>query len=229
MDFSEVELGLMSWIRTVEAAEAWLREMAVNSIRQETGYDMNAVISSLQCAEDLKACLSSMRKLYQEMVDRAADEKKEFDNVASLDSSLLGAESETEVGEGENGFPYVFVTDGSLYKIGRKSKPNSDGAYGTWWKSVPIDEARTIMETIYSFGSDSFKQGIVQKETLRRNKKIETLPSYKVDIVFSGLKKTKCIKQRARGTYRVVSGNPTEWIARIKLLPDRSDLMSSSK
>lgn len=125
-------------------------------------------------------------------------------------------------------FPISFVWDGSLYKVGRKEKPNPDGTYGTWWKNARINEVSIILNAISAYPGETFRISDIRESILNQGI-LSVLPIYRVDVVFTALKNIGRLRPSTRGYYAIKSGAPDEWMREIQALEKRGDLLGSQK
>lgn len=188
----------------LEGAEKALREASVSMIESESDLDYSLLEIMLKESANIRRQMDVIKGIIPLMSGSSQHE---------LSSAFHPSNSDIN----DSAFPICFVHNGFLYKIGLKEKE------GYWSKKVSVQEAGEIMECIFSMDDDQFKQ----KDIVRKMKK-ET-PIYRVGITVDALKQTGYIDSPHRGFYRVLKGNPSEWMENVKRIPERGDLVMKSR
>lgn len=221
-----LEKTVADCVATLEQARNVLRETALELLRTDVGVKGPLVAKMLEESDRIDIVCKGAKQSASKS-QRLAGPCMEAGATASAQLLQTPHRKSPNVGTSVVTFPYVFISDGLLYKVGQKERPNPDGTRGTWWKSVSVEEALIIMKSIFSFDG-SFRQSDVQEAVIGA-KLVSSLPIYRVDIVISALKKIERIRSSKRGFYVVESGTPEEWMADLARLEKRGDLLAAQK
>lgn len=193
-------------LNCLEGAEKALREASVSMIESESDLDYALIEIMLKESANIRQQMDVIKGVIPLMSSSSQHE---------LSSVSYSSNSDTN----DSAFPICFVHNGFLYKIGLKEKEKG----GYWSKKVSVQEAGEIMECIFSMDDAQFKQ----KDIVRKMRK--DTPIYRVGITVDALKQTGCIDSPRRGFYRVLKGNPSEWMEDVKKIPERGDLVMKSR
>lgn len=193
-------------LERLEGAEKALREASVSMIESESDLDYALIEIMLKESANIRRQMDVIKGVIPLM---SSSSQHEFSSAFHPSNS----------GIDDSAFPICFVYNGFLYKIGLKEKEKG----GYWSKKVSVQEAREIMECIFSMDDDQFKQ----KDIVRKMRK--DTPIYRVGIVVDALKQTGYIDSPHRGFYRILKGDPGEWMEDVKMIPERGDLVMKSR
>ena len=146
-----LEKTVADCVATLEQARNVLRETALELLRTDVGVKGPLVAKMLEESDRIDIVCKGAKQSASKS-QRLAGPCMEAGATASAQLLQTPHRKSPNVGTSVVTFPYVFISDGLLYKVGQKERPNPDGTRGTWWKSVSVEEALIIMKGILQGG-----------------------------------------------------------------------------
>lgn len=213
MEPNEARNRLEACSTTIREAEAMLRTLSSAYLTSTSNFDELLVSKGLNASRALQQCALDLDRLAKSLQESRRMQQPTRESNTNKAESKFDRES----------YPLFFIKDGSLYKIGRKGKADERGVRGIWWKSLDVHEAKEVMDTIMSYGSDSFK--LTELKERYDTAYGKDIPVYRIDIVVTALKRFGYIDTPRRGFYRQNNGDPSIWMEKIRSQPERGDLL----
>lgn len=193
-------------IRRIDDVEKSLRRLAGNEIVCNAEYNRRNVSDCLELADSLRLLLVSYDESFALTEEKTVGCSREIKRDVGLVSYIE--------------FPIFFTAgDGEkrLFKVGRSERIGKNGKKGLYKKSISVDDAFRVMELIYSFEGEKFKQADIP------------LPRHKVDLAVGALVDSGAVGISERGRYRVLEGSPKSWMDNLDRMEKRTDLLLVAK
>lgn len=205
-------------------AETIARELSAELIAESARYDTYTVNTLLATSNTLNALIEKLADAPSTATPFASRTSSSKENTPAPNTTTTRPKSVAASSDSDSDkFPIFFTRNNLLYKVGEKERREPSEHPGYWWKSVSLDEATEIMDIIYEYGRNPFRQTDILTSLTR------PLPSYRIDIVVTSLRKLGFIGTVKRGVYQVDEGSPSSWIDALRHLPERSDLLMNAK
>lgn len=119
-------------ITVLESARNTLHDTAIELLKADVAIKGSLVAKMLEESDKVEAMCKRVRSLTHSIAQISTSQHDHNDTLDSLRSSKThGWEKEESDGNSPT-FPYAFISDGLLYKVGQKEKTNPDGTRGTW-------------------------------------------------------------------------------------------------